>query len=230
MAFRIKASTCLIFTAALSAQDLHYEVRHDHLRKSAPGVLVFTGTGVSFEEPGKKAEHSRQWTYEDIQRLELTPSRLRILTYEDRPKLLGRDREYTFERLPGNMAAELYPVLTRRLDQRFIAGVADKSVTAMWSVPAKMLRGRSGSNGTLTVAAAHIVFDSPGESRTWRYSDITGVTSENPLELTIASLDRETRFQLKQLLPEDRYNDLWRRISEANGLRAFYLNLEKHHD
>ena len=230
MAFRIKASTCLIFTAALAAQNLRYEVRHDHLRKGAPGVLAFSDQGVSFEESGKKAEHSRKWAYEEIQSLELRPSRVRILTYEDRARLLGRDREYTFDGLPAGAAVELYGMLTRRLDQRFVAWVADKSVTPLWSVPAKMLRGRSGSSGTLTVAAAHIVFDSPGESRTWRYSDIAGVTTENPLELTITSLDRETRFQLKQVLPEDRYNDLWRSISEANGLRAFHSSMEKNHD
>jgi hypothetical protein len=71
-----------------------------------------------------------------------------------------------------------------------------------------------------------VVFRSAGASRTWRYRDILGLTSESPFELTLASLDGETRFQLKQYLPEDRYDDLWRRINEANGLRPFHSRLE----
>jgi hypothetical protein len=230
MAFRIKAAAYLIFTTLLSAGEYKYPVRHVHARKGATGTLTLTETGVSFEEPGKKSEHSRTWKYEEIQRFDLSPGRLRILTYEDVRWQLGRDREYTFDRLPDKMAAQLYPMLSARLDQRFVAEVPNQVPDALWSMPAKMLRGRSGSNGALEVGSGRIVFASSKDSRTWRYSDILAIASENPFELTIASLDRETRIQLKQNLSEDRYNDLWRRVSEANGLHAFHSTLENHHD
>jgi hypothetical protein len=121
-------------------------------------------------------------------------------------------------------------MLSARLDQRFVAEVPDRVPNLLWSAPAKMLRGRLGSNGDLRVGADRIVFESSKDSRTWRYSDILAIASESPFELTITTLDRETRIQLKQDLPEERYNDLWRRISEANGLHVFHSSLENHHD
>ena len=230
MALRIEAAACLMFTAMLPAQDFKFPVRHLHARKGGDGTLTITEAGVAFDEPGKKSDHSRTWKYEDIQRFDLSPGRLRILTYEDVRWQLGRDREYTFDRMPGKMASQLYPMLAARLDQRFVAEVSDQVADVQWSTPAKMLRGRSGSNGALKVGADRIVFESSKDSRTWRYSDILDIASESPFELTITTLDRETRIQLKQFLPEDRYNDLWRRISEANGLHAFHSSLENHHD
>lgn len=213
-----------MFAAVVSAQQFEFPVRMHRFPRPAPAVLTFTGEGVELRGP-----ESHSWKYADIQRLELSPERLEITTYQDVRWQLGRDRSFTFDRLPEHMAASLYPLLSARLDQRFVASVADPHVETLWSSPAKMLRGRSGANGTLTVGAGRIVFDSPSRSRTWRYSDIRNITSEGPLELTIFSADRDTRFQLKQVLPEDRYNDLWRRIWEGNGLQTFHSSLENHH-
>src|SRR5512132_1589918 len=106
MALRIKTAiriAPLLFTVAAAAQTagMHYQVRHQHWRKGAPGTLTFTADGVTFEEQGKQAkQHSRTWKYEDIQQLELAPNRLRILTYEDQRWELGRDRDYAFDQLP----------------------------------------------------------------------------------------------------------------------------------
>jgi len=91
------------------------------------------------------------------------------------------------------------------------------------NLTAKLLLGRSGSNGKLKVAADHIVFDGreSGESRTWKFSDINNVTSSDPFELTISTVEGENRVQLKTALTEDRYQDLWLRISQYHGLRVF---------
>jgi hypothetical protein len=230
MALRIEAAACLIaFAALLPAQELRYTVRHEHWHKGGEGVLAFDDRGVSFEEAGKKDKHSRRWEYEQIQRFELSPAELRIVTYDDVRWRFDRDREYVFDRVPKEMAAQLYPVLSAKLDQRFIAMVPGAVETVVWSAPAKMLRGWAGSNGVLKAGGDRIVFESPEESRTWRYSDIEGITNEGPLELSVASLDGVTRFQLKRVLPEAQYNDLWRRISEANGLKAFHSQMENHH-
>ncbi len=230
MAFRSQAALSLILAASVAAAQ-EYSVRHRHLRNGAEGILRFTPAGVAFEEPGKHAAHSREWRFEEIQRFDLSPSELRILTYEDDRKRLNADREFVFDKLPPKMPEELYASLSARLDQRFIARVPDNGFTPLWSMPAKMLTRRgAGANGTLHAGAERISFDSPAGSRTWRYHDIQSIATENPYELTIHSLDRETRIQLKQELREDVYNDLWRRIEEANGLRAYHSTLESHHD
>jgi hypothetical protein len=214
----------LLGAAWLPAQDLAFAVQHDHLRKGGDGTLSFTGEGVRWEETGKKAaEHSREWKYEDIQRLELAPAYVRVLTYDDVGWQLGRDREYRFDHLPAELAPLVYARLTTRLDQRFLAHVADPAVIALWELPAKLLLGRGGSNGTLKVGATHIVFDGgeKGESRTWKYAEITDVSTSGPFDLALTTIEGENRLQLKQALPEDRYNDLWRSIHQTHGLKTY---------
>jgi hypothetical protein len=222
MALQSKTAIGLIFGAAiLTAQPtgLRYEVRHKHTHKGAPAVINFNDSRVWFEDK----KHAETWKYEDIQRLELAPDKLTILTYEDKKWQLGRDRVYEFDQLPKDMAAQLYANLHARLDQRFVAQVADSFVEPIWQAPAKVLHGWYGAQGTIKVGADRVVFESPqpGDSRTWRYSDVTNFSSAGPYELTLTSLDGSTRFQLKQALPEDRFNDLWRRINQANGLQSF---------
>ncbi len=233
MAFRIKAAACLIggLAVALCAQDLKISARHEHLHKGGAGTLAFDAAGMSFEEAGK-ADHSRQWKYADLERLELSPDRIRILTYEDVRWQFGRDRQYTFDHLPPEAAGRLYPFLATRLDQRLIARVADASISPFLTIPAKALRGRGGANGSLKIGADRIVFQAskPGDSRTWRFSDIQFVARQSPLDFCVASLDGETRFQLKEAMPEETYNSIWRRVAESSGLKTFHSTLDIHHD
>ena len=221
-AVRAAPFALLILIATARAGDLSFPVRHDHLHKGGEGVLTFTDEIVRWEED-KKPGHSRSWRYAEIQRLELAPGRIRILTYEDVGWQLGRDREYVFDRLPPELAAKVHPFLTTRLDQRYLAHVADRSAMPTWAVPAKLLLGRAGSNGDLKLSDGQIVFDGGehGESRTWKWSDITNVNSPDPFELTITTIEGENRVQLKAALPEDRYQELWRGIAEFHGLKVF---------
>jgi hypothetical protein len=52
-------------------------------------------------------------------------------------------------------------------------------------------------------------------------SDISNVNSSDPFELTINTIEGENRVQLKTALAEDRYQELWRRISQFHGLKVF---------
>ena len=237
MAFRTQAATLVIFFGAhcaVSAQNLIFPVRHDHgdihLHKGGEGVLTFTDEIVRWEE-NKRPAHSRSWRYAEIQRLELAPGRIRILTYEDAGWQLGRDREYSFDHLPSDLAACVHSLLMGRLDARYLAHLADPSVTPAWEVPGKLLLGRGGSNGRLKVTANQIVFDGGerGESRTWKLSDITNVNSPDPFELTLTTIEGENRIQLKAALAEDRYQDLWRTISQFHGLKVFQSSATHEH-
>ena len=232
MAFRSQAATLLILLGAslANAEDLTFPVQHDHLHKGGQGTLTFTQDSVSWEEP-KKPEHSRTWPYAEIQQLELARDHVRILTYEDVRWQLGRDREYRFDHLPVELSARVHPFLTQRLDQRYLAHIAEPATAATWDVPAKLLLGRSGSNGRLKIAPDQIVFDGGerGESRTWKYSDITNVNSSDPFELSVTTIEGENRVQLKSALPEDRYQDLWLRISQFHGLKVFQGTVAHEH-
>jgi len=203
-------------------------VRHEHLRKSGEGTLAFNATGISFQEMAGQAAHSRQWNYADLERLELAPDQVRIVTYEDVRWQLGRDRAFSFDHLPAEATTQLYPLLATHLDQRFIARVADPSVSPLWAIPAKALHGRGGPNGTLKIGADRIVFETlkPGKSRTWRFSDIQFVARQNSFDFSVTSLDGETRFQLKEAMPEAQYNSVWRRVAESSGLKTFHSSME----
>ena len=217
---QIRISAFLIGAVALGAQPFTFSVRH--------GVLRITDSYISFEDK----KHSHEWKYSDIQQLSLSPERMRLLTYEDQRWKLGRDREYVFDHLPPQMAEQLYPFLRSMLDQRFIAELSEPLSKPLWQVDVKFERGRGGSEGTLLVGDEKIVYqtEARGQSRTWRYKDIDNISSSSAFEITLMTLERsgwsrgapsEFRFQLKEPLPENRYNDLWRRLNASKGLAIF---------
>lgn len=213
MAFRTEAASrglmvLAVVGAGAFAQPFTIGVRH--------GTLTFTDAGVQYGE--------RSWNYGEIQRIELSPTEIRLRTYEDVRWQLGRDREYVFKGLAVGETAKLYPFLSARLDGRFIARLSEPVSPIQWDVPAKMLHRTGGYNGVLKIGGDRIAFEGAGEhgSRTWRYTDLESVSSSGPYELSFTSLDGETRFQLKEALAEDRYNDLWRRVYQTQR--------ESHHD
>ena len=235
MAFRIKANigALLIFSAAASfAQPFLYQVRHQHRHGGAMGTLHVTLDSISFDEPGKKQQHSREWKYSEIQQLSLSATTLRILTYEDQKWQFGRDRDYILDRLPEELPKTLYPMFATKLDQRFIAALADTAIRSQWQMGAKLRHGLGGSEGALLVGDDHIVYqtETPGESRTWRLLDIENISMSGPFDFLITTQERseyrhaaptEFRFQLKEPLAENRYNELWRKIQDFKSRTAF---------
>ena len=211
---------------------MKFPVRHDHARNGGDGTLSFSREGISFEETAGNPAHSRQWKYGDLERFELSPERIRIATYQDVRWQVNRDRDYVFDHLPKDMAAQLYPYVAGRLDQRFIARLADASVVALWATDVKLVRGHSGATGKLKVGVDRIVFESSTarDSRTWRYSDIQLVSRNDAFHLSVAAIDGEVSFQLKESMPEERYNWLWRRVARSSGTKPANSSVEIHHD
>lgn len=224
MAFRLEAAIGLTLGLGLAAgADLRVEARHNHLRKACSGVLVFGERGVAFEGKGKKA-HRFGWDYSGIQQLLVEPARIRLLTYEDVKWKLGADRELEFQAVAGDFRAA-YQTLKSRMDQRLVGALAE-GAEPLWEAPAKLLGLVAGAQGRLVLAADRVVFDSPrpGRSRTWLDRDIENISSTGPFEFTLTSHERSRRhygsrksfqFQLRQPLPEQTYNRLWRRLTEA---------------
>ena len=235
MEFRSKAQTGALLILGLSAslsaaEPLAFEVRHRHLRHGAAGTLRVADDRLTFEEGGKHKAHSRQWRFENIQQLTLSREALRILTYEDSQLKFGHDREFVFDRLPEDLAAKLYPVFSLRLDQRFVAAIADSQVKALWEMPVKLLRTIGASQGAIVVGADHIIYrtELPEQSRTWRTKDIDMVSSSGPFDLTITTFEldssnyaghKDFHFALKRPLAEAEYDSLWRRVCQAKGLQ-----------
>ncbi len=238
MAFRTEKRTGIVAVLALSIapalvaqKALRFEVRHDHWHKYGTGTLVITERGVSFQELAKKKQikHAFDLDYQDIQELKLSPDKLTLVTYKDRKWLLGLDKEYEFTLPPGQSFNEAYALLKDRLDQRFVAAVADEQTQPLWEIPVKLLGRVTGSEGVLEFGADRIVYKTTKkrQSRTWRYGDIENISTSGPFQLTLTTYERAKthygnlkgfNFQLKQALDEKRFNLLWRRVNQTKGL------------
>lgn len=216
-----KTASGLVLAAALWGAPVEFAARHEHLRKGCAGTVTVTDEGISFRGANR---HAWSWKYEDIEELKMSPGHLRVLTYQDRALLPGADRAFEFT---GAVPRELYAQWSAKLDQRFVAELAEKDVQG-WSLPVKHLRRVKGSEGVLTFAADRIVYatGAPDDSRTWRYSDIENISSSGPFQLTITTFERARsqyagrkgfNFQLKRALDEAKYNQLWLDIEIKNG-------------
>jgi len=203
-----KIASGLILAGALWPAE--FPVRHEHLHKGCSGAMTVDDAGIRFTGAKK---HVWNWKYEDIQQLTLAPGRLHILTYKDSKLRLGADVSYTFT---GKIPIEaVFPQWRAKLDQRFVAAVGQTS--DLPSLPAKHLAAIRGSEGALTFASDSIVYAAPNDSRTWRYSDIQFISSSGPFQLTVTTFEKQFNFQLKQPMPESRYNQLWLDIERKNG-------------
>jgi hypothetical protein len=106
---------------------------------------------------------------------------------------------------------------TAQLDQRFVAAVGQASGLSSLKFEVKQLALIKGTQGTLTFSGSAVVYDTARDPRTWRYNDIQFISSSNPFQLTITTLEKQFRFQLKQAITESAYNQLWLEIEKKNG-------------
>ena len=238
----------LLVTTRSYGAEVRFDVRHQRALKDHPGVLTIDDTGISYQQaltekqqkkPPKKPPEleSVRFDYQDVQELWLSPDKLVLVTYKDRPWFLGIDKEYTFFPVGEQSFAEAYPMLKEKLDQRFVAALADPEATPLWEIPVKLLGFIQGSEGVLQVGPNRIVYktERKGNSRTWRYQDIENISTSGPFQLTLTTFERAKthygslkgfNFQLKQRLDERQYELLWKQLNRGKGLQFLTLQAE----
>jgi len=211
MAFTGKKATCLILLAVLSAAALPAEIRFEARYKKRSGTMTVDERAISFQ--GVKKD-SWRWNYPDIDELKLGEHSVRVTA--------GRTYEFR-----GDVPAAVYTLWKDRLDQRFVAELADRGVQPDWRIGVKHRIRRTSAEGILEFCRDHIVFAGarPDDSRTWRISDIENISSSGPFELTIVTFERarldygdrkQFNFRLKEVLSEAKYNELWLKINQQN--------------
>lgn len=243
-AIRLLSVAAGLMLASLAAgQSVQFDVRHGRALKDHPGRLTFDERGVQYQQvltrkqeakvaKGKKAPklQTARWDYDDIQQLWVSPEKLVIVTYKDRKWFLGVDKEFEF--FPVAKASSFsaaYEMLKGKLDQRFVAALADDKLDPVWQIPAKLLGAIQGSEGTLRIGTDHIVYSTArkGESRTWRLDDIENLSTSGPFQLTLTTYERAKlqygsmrvfNFQLKHRLDNQRFELLWKRHAKNKGL------------
>ncbi len=235
MEFRTQAFLiALAFSPRAFSADLRYDVRWEKLGKDSQGVLAVSETGVSFHETSakrKKKLFAHEWSYQDIQQLFVDQHDLKLLTYEDVRWRLGADREFHFKLSSTEVFKQVYELLKNRLDQRFVAAIAEPNLQPLWTIPVKRLGRIQGSEGELIVAGDRVVYKTtrPGDSRTWRLEDIENVSSSSAYELVLTTNERArwhygsmngVNFRLKQKLDPKRVDDLWLLLQRSQGLKV----------
>jgi hypothetical protein len=211
MAFTGKKATCLILLAVLSAAALPAEIRFEARYKKRLGTMTVDERAISFQ--GVKKD-SWRWNYPDIDELKLGEHSVRVTA--------GRTYEFR-----GDVPAAVYALWKDRLDQRFVAELADRGGQPDWRIGVKHRIRRTSAEGVLEFGRDRIVLASarPDDSRTWRISDIENISSSGPFELTIVTFERarldygdrkQFNFRLKEVLSEAKYNELWLKINQQN--------------
>ena len=224
----------LIFPATALAQgQIVLSVRHDHARGSCSGTLTLDAYGLRYDTPHTK--DARNWAYEDVQQFQVEEGRrLKILTYEDRKWRLGADKAFEFD-WPENEAApeDVYRFLEARVRRPIAAWLHPADLGAVrYEFSVKRLGILSGRDGHLlftdrrVVLQADQVAQKDAGDRAWRYDDIESISSSGLYELTLTTYERERlqyasrrayRFQLKEALPPETYDALWRFVNEKKG-------------
>jgi hypothetical protein len=192
--------------AAMALAAAQFPVRHEHFRKYCEGTLTVDEKGVTFA--GGRG-HAWTWPLVEIQQLTVSPESVTVLTYEDRKFKLG-DRRFVFTgKAP---ASELAAMLREAMGPKLVAAVAEPD-EGSWSIPAKHLQ--AGSQGVLWFGEKTVVYASkaPGESRTWRLADIRTISSADPYELTVVTMEKTFHFQLKEALEEKKYESVWMAVA-----------------
>ena len=92
-----------------------------------------------------------------------------------------------FEQLPKDFAKSVYPMWRDKLDQRFVAALADADVTTLAEFPAKLSGLTKGVEGSSLFGEDRIVFRcaKAGASRTWRFTDIDNIASAGPFDFSV---------------------------------------------
>lgn len=228
MARGSKKTGLAVIVLALSggpAAALDFPARHNHWRGGCAGILSLTADGAAFRQVGARKEaHAWRWGWDDIQQLELGDDRrVRVLTYQDRALALGRDRAFEFRLDGAPDLSPAYELLSQAMDARLVARMAVAGARLEWEIPVKRRRGTGGVEGVLRIYGDRIVFaaDRPGESRTWRDSDIELVSAGGPFALSVVTFEQNGRFefQLRRQLEQEKFEALWLRLEARRGLR-----------
>jgi hypothetical protein len=187
--------------------------------RDGKGTVEIGDQGITFTAAKKK--QSRDWKWLDIQYFDRISSKeFVVLTYEDDPRLLGRDKQFRFRIMRGELSDALFASISAHLKRPVTDRVAPVDVGGAYTIPVKHEHALGGCEGDLKFAADTIYYVTKHEpdGRTWRMDrDIVSVWSDDPYRLEIRAYDNNRRefsrtatyrFDLKEKLDPDFYRRL----------------------
>lgn len=217
----------LLCVSPLAAQTLPV-IHVKSLWPDERGQLEITDSGIAFRPADGK--DTRFWKFEDIQTLDRIDRReFVLLSYEDENLLLGRDREFRFRILEGELSDELFDRIAARIGKPVTDRVVEKVPDAEYEVPVKHLHTFGGCEGHLKFAGDTIVYATSHarDAREWRLDrDVESIWAMDRyhLEITVHETNRREfsgtrvfRFQLKQPLDPEFYRRLKLRLYDLQA-------------
>jgi hypothetical protein len=205
------------------AEEMRFQVKHDHGLRSCRGELVFREDGVEYVTSHKK--DARTWNYVDIQQLGLkSDNKISVVTYEDRKLEFGKDKIFNFELTEGSIPPTFAGGLQTRLTKPLVSAVIPELSPARYQLPVKHQHALGGCQGSLEVGEHEVVYKTPhsSDSRIWRYENLSSIGSTGPFQLRLSTMERTQGehgaeknfiFDLKRRLDPEIYDFLWRKIN-----------------
>lgn len=203
-----------------SAQEFTFRVEHDHAIGSCKGELLINQDGVEYHTD--KKEHTRKWTYPDIEMIKLRSHRkVEILTYESARMRLGHDRKFEFKVFDGEITKEVSDFLLKRVERPFSTTFVASDEKPQYAIPVRHRHSFGGDQGTLKIYADGLAYDSvrTKSSRRWRWADIQSISRTGPYQFAITTYEpklggptKTYNFDLKERMVEGVYDFVWTRV------------------
>lgn len=203
------------------AQSFEFPVEHKHTLRNCRGKLIIAADKIEYQTDHKKDAQS--WQYTELRQLKvLSPISLELVTYDDQPRMAGRDRIFKFTLLSGQISPEISALLMKASSRPIVTSVLlPAQDEPRFTVLVKHLRSLNGSLGVLKVYADRIVYEASRKvtkSRYWRYSDIQNFSHSERYRFEIVTYEdgigglKAYHFQLREELPAGIYDYMWTRV------------------
>lgn len=228
--FNIRAfvSACFLLFSALqvNAQEFTYKVRQDRLIGDREGELIISTDHVEFR--AKKEKDTRSWTYGEIKLFEiLSPTRVRVWTYQNRKLRLGQEENLSFKIINGQIDQQVSDFLRQSIPRPFVTSFTNEESEILAQIPVKHLHRFSGCQGVLKLYADRLVYEAKDghDSRSWRWTDIRAVGRPDIDRFEVLTFEpqnggpkRSFNFILKEPLADKAYDFIWSRVFRPTPL------------
>lgn len=224
----LAALLLLTLTQSVRSQEFSYKVQQDRFKGHRDGELIISTNGVEYR--AKKAKDSRVWTYTDIKLFEiLSPTRVRIWTYQNRKLLLGQEESLTFKIIDGEIDQKVSDFLRERIARPLVTSLTKEETESapLAQIPVKHLHRWSGCQGILKVYADGLAYEAQDghDSRSWRWTDIRAVGRPDIDRFEVLTFEPQTggpkrsfNFILKEPMPDSTYDLIWSRVFRPTPL------------
>ncbi|HYL99959.1 MAG TPA: hypothetical protein VEZ90_13475 [Blastocatellia bacterium] len=214
------AAITIAWPAMALGQEYSYTVREDRAVGHRDGQLIISDRGVEFK--AKNPKDSASWAFLDIKLFEiLSPSKIRIRTYESRSFPPGKEVKLTFQVVGSAITPAVRDFIRERISRPLVTALSKEPQDLEVEVEVEHLHRFGGCQGVLRVYRDFLVFQAAkgSDSRSWRWTDIRSVSKLGKYRLEVLTYEPQTggptrsyNFELKEHLSEALYEELWNRV------------------